>query len=197
MRLLLTALPTIRLLYVSVCLLASCGHHTSQQDQSTDLSDIKARRDAYVKEFNPTDITRCDRITFLALMESVTNGKESLAYEKPELKGMIEKISGQASLAESADAIGGFQGHLLASYIWLDARISGQVSGIELDALNVLTSQTPQSPFFSALYHRFSDGNQDGTLELMRSWNTPYSNFWGSAPDSVMFTVTTAILEGK
>lgn len=104
------------------------------------------------------------------------------------------------------DALSGFRGHLLASFVWLQDRISGKITVAEMEAVDQLYSVSPEDPMYSALYHRFTDGDQDATIDiLLNSPVFPINELpletgvfgWGSAPASVYYLVTLAIIEGK
>lgn len=93
---------------------------------------------------------------------------------------------------DSADGIGedivektfaGFRGHLIAGYLWLRASVYG---GLTTSLpLEVIHNETPDSPWFSALFHRFStDNDQTETVDLLKKAPTEgEGNFgWGSSP---------------
>lgn len=118
-------------------------------------------------------------------------GPESVTSIKP-LKSVIEHMTG-ASFVDEADAsVLGFRGHLLASYIWLKRRVYGSNNAVERAALEVLYKDVPQSPFYAALV-----GDKTGAVEKLLDFPSPYSTWWGSAPDAVLYSVSTAILEAK
>ena len=239
-------------LLLTALLLCSCGHHVSQ-DTSSGFADIQAQRDAYVASFTAESITKCDRLTFTAIMESVTDGKTTLSYENPvgkwnrdtqpcypaesssecsldsylsvlhyatahdrsimqrmgqylparkwlcgegpsgvtdisKLKGVIQ--AGYALAPQSDDALVGFQGNLAASYIWLQKRIRGSNTLAEIAAAKLLSADTPRNPFLSAVA-----GDKERTIANLRDFPTPVSQFWGSAPDDVIYVVSAYILE--
>lgn len=118
-------------------------------------------------------------------------GPEAVTSIKP-LKSTIERMIG-ARLGEDADAtVTGFRGHLLASYILLQKRLRGSYTLAEKAALKVLYADVPTSPLYAALAD-----DEAGAVRNLLSFPAPYSRFWGSAPDDVVFIVSTKILEGE
>ena len=102
--------------------------------------------------------------------------------------------------------LAGFQGHLLANYVWLQGRIKGGIDSSELLALKALVLAAPKNPLYNALYHRFTDGKQSlaiGTLSDHKTFpadRVPLDTGvfgWGSAPSMVYFLEVMAVLEGK
>jgi hypothetical protein len=99
-----------------------------------------------------------------------------------------------------------FNGHLLASYIWLQARVRGSINDVEAGMLDKLWQASSQDPMYTALMHRIFDGNQTETLMLLLKRPEFPDNVlpsetgvfdWGSAPSSVYYLISLAIVEGK
>jgi len=109
------------------------------------------------------DWTMCEGV------ESATNIKD-LSYILSSILGKKEKIP---------NPMLGFRGHLLAGYIWLDAIYhKGSIQSLLLQQLH---HETNDSPYFSALYHRYSnDNDQSGTLSRMINASGNYG--WGGSP---------------
>lgn len=139
------------------------------------------------------------RPELVSRMQSALESSEWICGEGPEsvtsirpLKSTIERMSG-ASMTEEADAsITGFRGHLLASYLWLKRKVYGSNNLAEKAVLNGLHRDIPASPFLAAL-----DADGVGAVENLMRFPAPYSQFWGSAPDSVIYAASVAIIEGR
>lgn len=115
-------------------------------------------------------------------------GSEEVTPIKP-LKSVIERMSGASFSEDDAIVETGFRGHLLASYNWLRKRIGmKEIPGVYA----ALYAETPKSPFYAALAV-----DEAGAVRNLMDFPAPYSQFWGSAPDSTMYAATVAILEGK
>ena len=115
-------------------------------------------------------------------------GPESVTSIKP-LKSVIEHMTG-ASFVDEADAtITGFRGHLLASYMWLRERVGMDILPGTYQAL---AADVPSSPFYAALA-----GDKSRAVDRLLDFPAPYSQFWGSAPDSVVYATSVAIIEGR
>jgi hypothetical protein len=113
---------------------------------------------------------------------------------------VIAKLAGKPILRDrtEADPFTSFRGHVLGCYIWLSAKAYGAIGDVELEVLRTLRDKNPDSPFFHALYHRFTDGDQTAALERMKNIGTSDAPFgWGSAPADVYYAITVAVLEGK
>lgn len=109
-------------------------------------------------------------------------------------------------LPTTEDIAHSFNGHLMASYVWLQARIRGSINDVEIAMINKLWTASMQDPMYTALMHRFIDGNQTETYVLLLNRpEFPVSSFpmntgvfdWGSAPSSVYYLISLAIAEGK
>jgi hypothetical protein len=102
------------------------------------------------------------------------------------------------------DILSGFNGHLLASYLWYVGRTRGSLSPVEVSALHRLIDASPTDPMYIALHQRFTDGNQDKALRLLL--DAPEFNDrldmdgvfgWGSAPAKVYYIIVFSIIGGK
>ena len=166
-----------------------------------DESKSQCSRDAYLaiifEAYKRKDFQRIKDIYDYAEKNAwvMCEGDEAVTSIAP-LKSIIVKILSQNNMplvGESSDALAddldiiekalsGFRGHLVAGYLWLRGDVlGGLTSTITLKALK---DQTPDSPYFSALYHRFDSKNnsQEETLRLMKNTG-PENNFgWGSSP---------------
>lgn len=77
----------------------------------------------------------------------------------------------------------GFQAHLVAGYMWFRANVLGGLTNAV--TLHTLHIANPDSPWLSALYHRYSrsDNDQSHTLDLMDAVPHDVGAFgWGSSP---------------
>jgi len=94
-------------------------------------------------------------------------------------------------------ALTGHRGHLIAGYLWARARLNGGLTIAGAKVLSELHEQTPDSPYLSCLYHRFSrlDNSQRHTIKLLDSINGIYG--WGSSTTTVHYALTVACLEGR
>lgn len=106
---------------------------------------------------------------------------------------------------ESIDALKGFRGHLLATYVWLQGRMNGAINDLENQALKALLAASPDDPMYLSLFHRFNGADQDQALDILLdeakfpvtiSRETGVFG-WGSSPSSVYYLMTLAIIEGK
>jgi hypothetical protein len=109
------------------------------------------------------------------------------------------------TLSSVEDALSGFRGHLLASYIWLSLRTDGKLNDLELQALKELVDASPDDPMYVSLLHRATDGEQKEALETLLShvdfeeegiYGRDGVFGWGSAPASVYYLITLAIIKG-
>ncbi len=115
---------------------------------------------------------------------------EPSATDISPLKSVIEYMAGQ-SLTGITDPFAGFRGHLLASYIWLRHEIGLKTIG-DGAALSILRHEIPSSPFYAAIA-----GDQAAAVDRLMNFPAPYSNYWGSAPDAVIYAVSVKILDEK
>ena len=120
-------------------------------------------------------------------------------------------ISGQTltdieiQMSTMTDVLTGFRGHLLASYLYLQGRMKGNLNDIELHAMQRLWEANMQDPMYVSLWHRYYDGNQNEAALLLLNRPefpdtipmTDGSFGWGSSPTSVYFLLSLAIIEGK
>ena len=124
------------------------------------------------------------------------------------LTPMIFNLRSHMSLVDNpvTDILKGFKGHLLVDYLWLEAEKDGTLGAADMETLRQLKAASPDDPMYSALYHRFTDGDQTEALDILLN-NAAFPNSslpmetgvfnWGSAPASVYYLVTLAIIEGK
>jgi hypothetical protein len=100
----------------------------------------------------------------------------------------------------------GFKGHVFANYIWLSGRVNGSLGDAELQTVIQFYKSAPTDPMYAAMYHRYVDGDQTETYNLLMNrpefpadaFPTETSVFgWGSAPSSVYYLFSLAIAEGK
>ena len=102
-------------------------------------------------------------------------------------------------LEAAKKAFEGHRGHLVAEYLWARARLNGGLTVAGAALLRQLHNETPESPFLSCLYHRFSrlDDDQSGTVKLLEKMPRKDNTFgWGSSPWQVHYTLTVKCLEG-
>jgi hypothetical protein len=94
-------------------------------------------------------------------------------------------------------AFSGHRGHLVAGYLWARARLNGGLTVAGAALLKKIHDETPESPYLSCLYHRFSrlDHDQSGTVRLLKQTGTKTFG-WGSAPYELFTVLTVACLEG-
>ena len=114
--------------------------------------------------------------------------------------------TGPTLLGSIDDVLSGYKGHVLASWIWLMGRFNGKINSLEKDGLNALVNASPGDPYYLALKARFDDGDQSAAINaLLGSVDFPSDSFpledgvfgWGSAPASIYYLITEAVLEGK
>ncbi len=103
-------------------------------------------------------------------------------------------------LEAAKKAFTGHRGHLIAGYLWATARVNGGLTLAGSALLKQLHNETPDSPYLSCLYHRFSrlDNSQRGTINLLKRITKVKNAYgWGSSPWEIHYTATVACLEGK
>jgi len=124
---------------------------------------------------------------------------------------MNDKLKKTGELADdtlptTGDITQSFSGHDLASYVWLMARINnGYLDFAAKSIIGKLYNSAPSDPMYSALQHRFLDGNQAETYFILLADPTFSTNElpeeigvfkWSSAPASVYYLISLAIAEG-
>lgn len=129
----------------------------------------------------------------------------------PIIYHMHDKIQKKGDLVAdlvptTEDIAQSFKGHLLASYVWLMARVNdGYIDYAGKVLLGKLYNSAPSDPMYAALQHRFLDGNQTETYFILLNDPTFTVNEfpmetgvfnWGSAPTSVYYLISLAIAEG-
>lgn len=134
------------------------------------------------------------------------DGPEGVVGIKP-LVSLINKMLASQTLTEfpmpdDLDAVlaalQGFRGHLIDGYLWFRASVLGGLTSAV--TLKIIHEQTPDSPWFSSLFHRFQvgDGDQGESLELMKK--TPHEDGtfgWGSSPFWFHLAATYAVMKGE
>jgi hypothetical protein len=134
--------------------------------------------------------------------ESATNIRDlspilSSILEKKENSEKMSDDWSDDSQKEKAipNPLAGFRGHLLAGYLWLDATYhKGSVQSLLMQQLH---NETNASPYFSALYHRYSDNNdQSGTLSRMRDVPRETGIFWQGSPWQYHVAASYAVMKG-
>ena len=121
-------------------------------------------------------------------MQDRLSNNSWLCGEGPEGVTSIRPLESVISGASLTNDLLGFRGHLLASYIWLKKRMNGYNNPVEKAGLALLRKEIPSSPFYAAI-----DGDQAAAVDALLNFPTPYSQFWGSAPDSVIYVVSASI----
>jgi hypothetical protein len=126
-------------------------------------------------------------------------GPEGIAGIKP-LASVWRKMAGGEGLVEdSADGLPGltgFQGHLVANYLYWRSKVYGSLSGAEVAVLGQLAAATPQSPYLDALHHAFTDGNFVGAV-IKAKQMTDCAQWWGSCHPTVYLVMTAGVMGGK
>lgn len=113
----------------------------------------------------------------------------------------IYKMADINLITDIDSVLKGYKGHIAAMFILLKGRVYGKINILELQALEMLVKSAPENPLYSAIYHRFKDGDQRKTIELLNAkftdeFPTETSVFhWGSVPASIYFITTVGILE--
>jgi hypothetical protein len=103
-------------------------------------------------------------------------------------------------LETAQKAFTGHRGHLVAEYLWARARLNGGLTLAGSALLRQIHDETPESPYLSCMYHRFSrlDNDQRDTIRLLNKMTRSVNAFgWGSAPYEIFMPLTVACLEGK
>ena len=68
---------------LALCLLFACSKKNDPQDQNYDLAALQKQRDGLVASFSETEIARCDRLTFVAMMDAFGKPMDLHRYEYP------------------------------------------------------------------------------------------------------------------
>ena len=105
------------------------------------------------------------------------------------LKPLISAALGLTAGTLKTPVISDFRGYLVANYLWLEGQIRGSISSTDLATLELLASQRLHEPFFQALYHKYSNGDQSYTESLLTDWQFD-PNFWPSCPEPVLFIIS-------
>lgn len=111
------------------------------------------------------------------------------------LSPLIRRAAGSLDIA-FADPFAGFRGHLLAMWIWNDARLSGGLIRGGQTAINRLVAKNPTSPFYASLAHRWYDGDYNDALTKLFNLSECKS-LWGSCPLEAYVAMTVAVMEGR
>ena len=93
----------------------------------------------------------------------------------------------------------GDRGELATEWLWVNARLNGGMTSIGEAFIQTALTNTPSSPFFSCMAHRFAikDNDQSSTLNLLSQIPQQVGDFgWGSSPWQVHYTMTVRCLEG-
>lgn len=115
-------------------------------------------------------------------------------YEMKEKYGLVDNTY--------QDILASYKGHIAALYIHLKGRINGSISEIEYQTLKLIYESNPRNPLYAALYHKYTDGDQSETLQILID-DFPFNKFpedtarygWGSCPSSVLYIIIVGILE--
>ena len=130
-------------------------------------------------------------------------GKGALRFTNvAALLPLINKMEGQSFTDGPIEPLQGHKGHIAALYSLLHGRITGSITDAELTVLGHLHETDPTNPIYSAIYHRFKDGDFTDTIALalkfpdtmpveLNAWG------WGSAPSAVFLTTAVGIMEGR
>jgi hypothetical protein len=125
----------------------------------------------------------------------------------PTIYDMRDRLSGSQSLTGPIDQVlQGYKGHILASWLWLRGRMVGALTDLELAAAKSLAGSASADPMYSAIVHRFTDGDQsqaiatllDDKLFPADSIPTKTGLFgWGSCPTIVYYELVKGIMQGR
>jgi hypothetical protein len=173
-------------------------------------SSSETSRDGYLsvlhKAFSDADIVK--RIVKYAEPNDWNTGEGPDGVQNiwPLAPTMRLMLDGQR-LQEDSDQLpflAGFRGHLVGSYILLRGRIKGSIGPLEYQFAEQLAAEDVESvrkwgksPFFSALVHRFSDGDQTEAENILRNFpegESPYG--WGSCPNDIYWILSYATMKG-
>ena len=115
-------------------------------------------------------------------------------------------LSDAISVSNINEILTGFNGHLLASYLWYVSRITGSLNAVEMEALHRLVAASPDDPMYVALMQRHTSGDYSAVLNILLTYpgfdmaiikNTDGVFGWGSAPASVYYLTVLSIIEGR
>jgi hypothetical protein len=165
-------------------------------------------RDAYLSVVLSQDSQASARIVSYAQPQGWDTGEPSggvgnITPLVPLLRGY--SATGEADsivddgIETAKKAYTGHRGHLVAGYLWAVARLRGGLTVVGVSLLKKLHEETPESPYLSCLYHRFSrlDNDQADTLKLLSQMPHTSNTFgWGSSPWQIHYTLTVKCLEG-
>ena len=251
-------------LILTILLLAGCSY----EKHSPISNDLQSEFEKRCERVSIEGITRCDRVTFVALLSAFcpTRAEEFKRYEYPEgkwnrdvsscypndsasetsrdgylsvlqalkssndysalrriidyaeprggstgegdegivniwpLMGTIHQMAGDKPLDGASDQLAilnGFRGAQIANYLLLKGRINGYLGVLEMEFAEKLDAQVPHSPWYSAIYHKYHDGDQSFALEGLKNFPTedaPYG--WGSCPNDIYWILTYITTKG-
>ena len=135
-------------------------------------------------------------------------GDQSLTNMSP-LVPIIERMQDSFQISDLSTQIdsvlSGFRGHVVADYIWLVGRVTGKIGPLELVTLKALVEASPGDPFYQALLHRFTDGDQTAALTALSNTQifpidkipVTESFGWGSCPDWLYYLIARGVIEGE
>jgi hypothetical protein len=120
------------------------------------------------------------------------------------LKSQYSLVDARSDISSVVDILSGYRGHIAAMYIYLQGRIYGELNEIEYQTMKQIFDSNPENPLYSAIYYRFTNGDQSYTINLLNKYFS-YGIFpvgisetgWGSCPSSVLYITTVAIMEGR
>lgn len=124
-------------------------------------------------------------------------GPEGVTSIKP-LVPIIREMAGRDEHTEERvpNPFEGFRGHLLANYLWLHAKVHGDVPLLAKPLLSALAQTIPGSPYIAALNARYNGASYGRAFDLLNDFSG-CAKWWGSCHDSIYYAITVAVLEGR
>jgi len=103
------------------------------------------------------------------------------------------------------DVVSGYRANVIADYITLKGDVTGSINALELDAIEVMKDNVPQSPIYQALWHKYTDGDQAVALGILGNDDIfppnrlPEKSLnlfdWGNAPAVILYIFAFGIIE--
>lgn len=131
-----------------------------------------------------------------------------LLHLRPLITWMLDSPELKTFEIDPWSVIGGYRANVIADYIALKGDVLGSINKIELDALEVMVKNQPESPIYQALWHRYTDGDQARALEILNNENLfPLDSLpergldafdWGGrAPSAILWLFAFGIIDNE
>lgn len=113
---------------------------------------------------------------------------------------ILYKLRDTYELNTYTDILQGYKGHVALMLLLLKARVYGYLNNLEYSVLKQIYLSNPSNPLYSAVYHRYTDGDYTEVLNILEGIEDVSGTAtwgWGSAPDVIVFITTVGIIEDR